>query len=131
MTGVIWVVQVVHYPLFVRVGVALFPLYIEEHNVFITYVVLPPMVIEAITAVLLLFLCPPSVPAWLVWVGLFLVGLIWLSTFFVQVPQHTILLRAFDQHGHQLLVRTNWIRTLSWTARSFLLLLALWPLIKI
>lgn len=128
MTGVIWIVQVVHYPLFSRVGSERFRPYMEDHNVLITYVVLPPMLVEAATAVLLLLLRPPQLPVWAAWTGLVLVGVIWLSTFFLQVPQHSILMNDFDDAAHRLLVSTNWVRTAAWTARSLLLGWVIWEL---
>ena len=42
--------------------------------------------------------------------------------FFLQVPSHEKLLRAFDRAAHQFLVRSNWLRTLLWSARALLLL---------
>jgi hypothetical protein len=51
------------------------------------------------------------------------VALVWLSTAFVQVPLHARLSAGFDTRAHRRLVATNWVRTLSWTARG---LLALW-----
>lgn len=128
MTGVIWTVQIAHYPLLSRVGSDAFRPYMEDHNVLITYVVLPPMLIEAATAVLLLLLRPPQLPAWAAWLGLGLVAAIWLSTFFLQVPQHTILLRSFDESAYRLLVNTNWVRTAAWTARTLLLGWLVWEL---
>jgi hypothetical protein len=55
MVGVIWFVQVVHYPLFSRVGPEKFSLYSEAHSRLTTYVVGPPMLAEASTALLLVF----------------------------------------------------------------------------
>jgi hypothetical protein len=46
MVGVIWFVQVVHYPLFSRVGSEKFSLYPKAHSRLTTYVVGPPMLVE-------------------------------------------------------------------------------------
>ena len=48
MVGVIWFVQVVHYPLFSRVGPEKFSLYTEAHPRLATYVVGPPLLVEAV-----------------------------------------------------------------------------------
>ena len=48
MVGVIWFVQVVHHPLFSRVGPEKFSLYSEAHSRLTTYVVGPPMLVEAV-----------------------------------------------------------------------------------
>ena len=118
MTGVIWFVQIVHYPLMAHVEPSAFSHYEQLHTQRTTWVVTPPMLVELATAISLVALRPPSIPAPLVWVGLLLVVLIWLSTFFVQVPQHTTLQQGFDADAHRVLVSSNWVRTISWTARS-------------
>ena len=46
MVGVIWFVQVVHYPLFSRAGLEKVSLYSEAHSRLTTYVVGPPMLVE-------------------------------------------------------------------------------------
>jgi hypothetical protein len=121
LVGLIWIVQVVHYPLFARVGSAEFASYEAAHANLITLVVGPLMLLELLTAVALLTLWPPSLPGWVAWLGLALVGLIWLTTMLVSVPLHAKLAAGFDAQTHALLVATNWIRTLAWTARGLLL----------
>jgi len=120
LVGLIWMVQVVHYPLFARVGLAEFVRYETAHASLITLVVGPLMLLELLTALLLLSVWPTSLPPWLGWLGLALIGLIWLTTMFVSVPLHARLAQGFDAQVHALLVATNWIRTLAWTARGLL-----------
>ncbi len=122
MVGVIWFVQIVHYPLFDRVGPSVFTAYADAHSRLTTYVVGPPMLLELSTGVLLLLFRPVNVPAAVLWVGLALIAVIWLSTAFLQVPRHEILGIDFDSIAHQGLVATNWIRTVAWTFRGALVL---------
>lgn len=122
MTGVIWFVQVVHYPLFAGVGKAEFAQYEASHSGLTTLIVAPLMLVELITAFFLLVQKPEEVPAPWPLIGLLLVGLIWLTTFFVSVPQHGILSSGFDEQAHRTLVLSNWIRTIAWSARSVLVL---------
>lgn len=122
MTGLIWFVQVVHYPLFAQVNLIDFSLYQAAHSRLTTWVVMPPMLIELGTAGLMLFFRPATIPAWPVWLGLGLVLLIWVSTFFLQVPQHNTLTLGFNAEVHRFLVASNWLRTLAWSARSLLVL---------
>lgn len=121
MTGVIWIVQVVHYPLFAKVGPDLFRSYHADHNVLITYIVLPAMLIEAGTAALMIINRPGGISATEAWIGLFLVIIAWGATFFLSVPQHGRLAPGFDAEAHRLLVQTNWIRTIAWSLRSLLI----------
>ncbi|MEP0545996.1 MAG: hypothetical protein ABJF88_03625 [Rhodothermales bacterium] len=122
MSGVIWMVQLVHYPLFAGVGSDGFVAYEAAHQTRITWIVFPAMVLELGTAAALVWLRPDAVPPWMVWVGLGLVGVVWLSTAFVQVPLHTALSAGFDGDAHARLVTTNWIRTAAWTLRAGLVL---------
>jgi hypothetical protein len=122
MTGLIWFVQVVHYPLFARVGNSEFPAYSRAHQTLTTLVVGPPMLVEALTAALLVVVRPTGVSAALSWTGLALVAMIWLSTAALQVPSHAKLVQGFDPAIGSFLVQTNWIRTVGWTARAVVVL---------
>jgi len=118
MAGIIWFVQVVHYPLFARAGSSAFPAYEHAHAARTTWVVAPPMVIELGTAIALTALAPRVTPTAVA--GLVLLAIIWVSTFALQVPCHARLSRGFSADVHQRLVTTNWIRTIAWTARAAL-----------
>lgn len=122
MTGLIWFVQRVHYPLMSDVGAEGFARYEKLHQDRTSFVVMPLMLTELATAVLLLRARPDSIPAASVWIGMLLIATIWLSTFFLQVPQHKILTEGFNVEAHRRLVQTNWIRTIAWTARGWLVL---------
>jgi hypothetical protein len=122
LTGLIWTIQLVHYPLFARVGAEGFAAYEAEHSARITLIVAPMMLIELIAAVALAFARPAGVPAWAAWVSLALVGVIWASTALLQIPRHTQLSAGFDAAAHASLVATNWLRTAAWSARALLLL---------
>jgi len=122
LTGLIWFVQIVHYPLFDRVGRDAFAAYEVEHSRRTTRVVAPVMLLEAASALLLLEFRPATIPAAWAWAGIVLLGIVWLSTALLQVPRHRSLERGFDGGVHRALVATNWIRTIAWSARSVLAL---------
>lgn len=130
MTGVVWFVQLVHYPLFVRVGAADFAAFHQGHVRRTGRVVVPLMVVELATASLIPLAAPPVLrgPAL---AGLAVLAAIWGSTFLVQVPLHRRLeaspaLEERDRIATRL-VNTNWVRTLAWSVRSVLAVwLALW-----
>ncbi|MHC4958884.1 MAG: hypothetical protein ACYTGN_10965 [Planctomycetota bacterium] len=121
MAGLIWFVQVVHYPLFAAVGRDGFQRYEGEHTRLTGWVVGPPMILELVTSVLLALLQPGP----LTWTGLALVVVIWLSTALLQMPAHRKLMAGFDASVQQRLVKTNWLRTAAWSARGVLALLLL------
>ncbi len=122
MVGIIWFVQIVHYPLYTRINPDAFPNYEVAHVNLVTLVVGPAMFIEAGSALLLLIGRPPGVPMWVLVVGLLLVGVIWGVTIFLNVPQHNQLSFRFDTDAHRALLLTNWIRTIAWTLRGGLML---------
>ena len=124
MVGLIWFVQLVHYPQFAGVGSEGFIAYHRRHQRFTTYVVAPPMLVEALTSVALVFR-PGVVSPLAAWAGLALVAVIWASTATLQVPRHNDLAHGgFDGAICARLCRTNWIRTIAWTARGVLMLAA-------
>ena len=118
MAGVIWFVQVVHYPLFERVAPERFVEFESAHRRRTTWVVAPLMLAELATAVSLALRPPAGVWPWAPRIGLALLVLVWLSTFAVQVPLHEKLSRGFDAAVHRRLVRGNWVRTVAWSARA-------------
>lgn len=122
MIGVIWFVQVVHYPLFAQAGSGGFPAYEARHTSLTSWVVAPPMLVEGITALLLFRFPPTGVSTWQLSIGLALLAVIWLSTAFFQVPCHKKLSQGFDAVVHRRLVGTNWIRTAAWSLRGLLVL---------
>lgn len=130
MTGLIWFVQIVHYPLFGSVGRDEFPRYETRHASLTTWVVAPPMLVELATAILLVWLRPAEINFASQVVGGALLAVIWLSTFLVQVPCHDRLAASFDAAIHRRLVVSNWLRTIAWTLRSVLLLGVLDRLIR-
>lgn len=120
MCGLIWMVQVVHYPLFAKVGDTLFRQYHADHNFLISLIVLPAMLIELGTAAYFILARPVNVTLPEAWVGLALVLVAWAATFFLSVPAHGQLAAGFNQQAYSALVQTNWIRTIAWTVRAFL-----------
>ena len=118
MTGVIWFVQIVHYPLFSRVGQPGFSEYEREHVRRTGWVVAGPMLAELVSAVAVVWVFGGL----LAWIGLALSGVIWMSTWIWQVPAHRRLEAGFDAVAHRRLTRTNWVRAAAWTVRSVIAL---------
>ena len=124
LVGLIWFVQVVHYPLFASVGEDQSAGYAAQHQRLTGFVVIVPMLLELSLAALLVLRATPG-ERLLPIVGLSLLAIIWLSTFLLQVPCHRQLLEGAGVEVVDRLVATNWIRTVSWSLRG---VLALWML---
>lgn len=118
MAGLIWFVQLVHYPLMARVGERGYTSYQQLHERRTALAVAPAMLTELCCATYLALRTPGHVAPALAWAGLLLVVLLWLSTALLQVPCHKRLGRGFDADAHRRLVRTNWLRTVLWSARG-------------
>lgn len=122
LVGLIWTIQLVHYPLFAHVRRETFAEYHQRHMQRITWVVAPLMLVEIATAGALLFSGQRN--PW------FLASLVplatnWLSTWFLQIPLHNTLSNGFDAIAIQRLVSTNWWRTIGWSLRGALLLVCM------
>lgn len=122
MAGLIWFVQIVHYPLFLAVGEADCVAYALKHQRRTSWVVGPPMLLEATLSLWIVFDPPAGVEGWQAWLGLALLGAIWGSTAFLQVPCHRLLAEGFGSAAASRLVANNWIRTVFWTTRGILAL---------
>lgn len=120
MVGLIWFVQVVHYPLMAQVGDGESVAYAARHQARTTLVVAPTMFVEIGASIVVALLV-----GGLGWLALALVLAVWGSTFFVQVPLHAKLSEGFDASVHRRLVASNWIRTALWSTKG---LLSMWML---
>ena len=126
MVGLIWLIQIVHYPLFLKVGREQFIEYSEDHQRLITYIVLPLMFVELATTFLLWSWRPVGISNASVLGGVALILVIWGSTFLIQVPQHGKLLAGYDPDVCRHLVYGNWIRTIAWSMRGLISAWMVW-----
>ncbi|MFT4762645.1 MAG: hypothetical protein ACI9XO_002757 [Paraglaciecola sp.] len=116
LVGLIWVVQLVHYPSFQYIDNSEFLKFHEHHSQSISIVVLPLMLAELALA---FYLGYQSNWNFISLLPLLLVALIWLSTFLLQVPIHQQLGSGKNLKLIINLVHSNWIRTVLWTAKAF------------
>lgn len=130
LTGLIWTIQLVHYPLFAAVGTEAWPRYHALHNTWITLAVGPAMVAELVLAAALVLVRPPGLPLWLTGLAAALALSTWGFTVLVSVPIHAQL-SVFDPVAIQRLVDTNWLRTIAWSVRLFVLAYGGWVLLTV
>ena len=98
MVGLIWLIQLVHYPLFSYVGLEEFRVYHENHKNLISPLVGIVMLVELITSGIIFFKPPNGRRNWAIIAGIILLGVIWLSTAFFQIQFHSILSSKFDEN---------------------------------
>ena len=125
MTGVIWLIQVIHYPLFNLVGENTFKNYHKGHIQKTSSVIAIPMVLELLTALYLLVRHNDYRNNTIFLISTALLILIWVITFLISVPKHNILSSGHNEQAITALVKTNWIRTVAWTVRAIILFILL------
>ena len=110
LTGLIWFVQIVHYPLFAEVGRDGWGGYHREHSRRTTWVVIAPMTVDLLTSIALVLDRPPQVAAWLAVAGA------------LAVSAHRALGSGWNGGVGARLVRVNRLRTAAWTAHAAIVL---------
>jgi uncharacterized membrane protein len=118
MTGVIWFVQHVHYPLLAQVEIGQAVAVAEEHQRRTGHVVALPMAVEGLTTLALLAQQPVGVTWYLPWIGAILLAIALGCTVFLSVPLHAKMATNPDPQVGAKLVATNWPRTIAWSLRA-------------
>ena len=119
MVGVIWVIQLVHYPSFHFVELKQYTTFQRFHMARISYVVIPAMLTELFT--LILFVISMDQIDTLVVASAILLIFIWLMTAVFFSGVHQKLTLGYDQTVVDKLVKLNWGRTILWTLRLLLI----------
>lgn len=118
MVGVIWFVQVVHYPLLSLVPVESASAVAVEHQRRTGWVVMLPMTIEGVTALLLLAMVPAGVAWFVPWLAGIPLAVALGATVLLSVPRHARMASNPDPTVGRELVTTNWVRTIAWSLRG-------------
>lgn len=121
MTGLIWFVQLVHYPSFYYLDRARFITAMSRHRSLTSLVVAPVMLCELLSWAAIVYFFSSSVSRGILWANsLALIG-IWVATYFVSMPRHERLSQGYDVNEIQSLVNTNWLRVILWSGRCLFL----------
>lgn len=116
LVGLIWVIQLVHYPSFHYVEKSRFRSFESFHASRITLIVLPLMLLELSSSAYLLTFKQGKINS----LNFLLVAIIWATTIFVSMPCHKKLSDGYQKNIVDKLIKTNWIRTLCWSFKFFL-----------
>jgi len=117
MTGIIWIIQIVHYPSFNFICQKQFKNFEIFHTKSISYIVGPIMITELMSGLyFVIFLNNINT---LNIINLILLVGIWISTALISVPLHNKLTsNGYNSNNIHSLILTNWIRTILWTIRT-------------
>ena len=117
MVAIIWFVQINQYPLLRLIDLNNLKKF-ETANIKKTErVVIPFMLIELLTGVILLFKL-----SYLFYFAFLILLTVWIYTFVAIVPLHMKLKTTPDQTIVDRLVKKNWVRTVLWTLKGFVVL---------
>ncbi|MFA6232803.1 MAG: hypothetical protein WC824_01275 [Bacteroidota bacterium] len=121
MTGIIWFVQIVHYPLMRKVGKGRFVRYAQMHFILTAFVVGPLMLLEAAAVIFGLLHATPWITDEAARLGAVLLLVIWVATFALHLPQQRKLEQEFEARAYRRLLFGNWVRCYAWSFRSIIL----------
>jgi hypothetical protein len=122
LTGIVWWVQIITYPLIKETPEAVFK---HVHRIYmrrVGWIAAPLMLLEMTTSILLIFFPPPLVPHALLLINFGLIVLVWLVSTLILLPIHQRLSIGHPAHDVQHLIKMNWIRTSLWSVKGILVI---------
>ena len=126
MIGIAWLVQVINYPLFSLIPEHSFPAYYRSHLARSQSIIVPLMIVEAVTGGLLLVFPIVQVSYWLYKINFVLIIFVWLETLAMHLPLTKKLKIAHSKEAIKRLIRIGWLRTLTWSAHGAVLIAILY-----
>lgn len=120
MAGLIWFVQLVHYPSYRDMAEEGFTGFQTRSTARTGFIVGPLIFAELGTAAGLLWKPLAGLAITWLWLGAALIAVNLASTVLVQVPLHLRLKAGHDPALVERLIRTTWVRTLAWSVRAVL-----------
>ena len=117
MVGVIWIIQLVHYPTFLFIDKQKYMKFQEFHMSRVSYIVMPTMIAELFSGIYILLYNNILMVNTFFLLASFSLFLNWVITALVFVKIHNGLLIKYEKNIILLLVKFNWIRTILWSLR--------------
>ena len=118
MVGIIWVIQLLHYPTFHFIKESDYVEFQHFHMQRISFIVVPVMIIELLSGFMLVYYFRSN----LLIFCLIILLVIWLITFVFFTKLHQSLLGGYDKIIVDKLVQINWSRTVLWSLRLIILI---------
>ena len=118
MVGIIWVIQLLHYPAFNFIKESDYVEFQHFHMQRISFIVVPLMILELFSAFMLVYYVRSN----LLILCLIILLFIWLITFVFFTKLHQSLLGGYDKIIVDKLVQINWSRTVLWSLRLIILI---------
>tara|TARA_B110000444_G_C18678653_1_gene518681 strand:- start:232 stop:621 length:390 start_codon:yes stop_codon:yes gene_type:complete len=119
MVGVIWLIQLIHYPSFEYISTKRYFEFQKLHMNRVSIIVMPVMLLESISGAYILFYIFPNDKIYAF--SIVLLVIIWIITGLYFSKVHSKLLHDNSLVIKKKLVQKNWSRTIIWTIRLVLI----------
>lgn len=122
MTGVYWLLQIVDYPLFLKCNKDDFNEHYIFHSKNSVIVMLLPMLIDLVFSLIYLMNYSQAINSFMPVLNLLLTITIMYAVFFISYPiQEKLYQDGYNEEEIKKYIKTNWIRTISWSIKVFVL----------
>jgi hypothetical protein len=123
MTGTIWFVQIVHYPLLPNIGMWSFVPYKYASLKATIFLIAVPMLVELVTGIALLaYSYHEAFVKKYLKINALLLFVIWLFSCVIDIALNlTLIYKGQHPTTQTILIVTSWVRTIAWTVRAIIL----------
>mgnify|MGYP001435815482 FL=1 len=118
LVSLVFMTQFITYPTFLHIDKDKFSEYHRKYVNNISFIVAPVMLIELLTLSLIAYFSSE----FLIIKSLFLLLVIWLTTFFIMIPSHNRISKSFNKKEIKSLINYNWIRTILWSFKLLVII---------
>ena len=118
LVSLVFMTQFITYPTFLHIDKDKFSEYHRKYVNNISFIVAPVMLIELLT----LFLIAYFSKDFLIIKSLIILLVIWLTTFFIMIPSHNKISKAFNEKEINRLINYNWVRTILWSFKLLVII---------
>ena len=118
LVSLVFMTQFITYPTFLNIDKDKFSDYHRKYVNNISFIVAPVMLIELFTLSLIAYFSSE----FLIIKSLFLLLVIWLTTFFIMIPSHNRISKSFNIKEIKSLINYNWIRTILWSFKLLVII---------
>ena len=125
LVGLIWTIQVVHYPSFDSIDRVGYTDFQDRHMQAMGRLIGFPWLVEGLCVLALFIFAPDNTTRVLAAVGGLLEVVVIAVTITKSIPAHEALQNGYAADAHRMLVDTNWWRTVAWSLRGVIALVIL------
>jgi len=126
IAGILWFVQLVHYPLFNEIPAKNFINYGYYHSRKVSGIIKPLFIVDFTTLILLLILLGSNLSTNLMIVNVTIFIITIVLTQIIFIPIHQKLSKSPNSQTISQLIRLNWIRTLIWSLKVVFMLIIIY-----